>query len=31
MGEDAPAKVRNMIAGLEAGVIAPTELICRRG
>jgi SAM-dependent methyltransferase len=31
MGEDAPAKVRNMIAGLEAGVIAPTEMICRRG
>jgi ubiquinone/menaquinone biosynthesis C-methylase UbiE len=30
MGEDAPAKVRNVVAGLESGVIAPIEMICRR-
>lgn len=29
MGETAPQKVANMIALLEAGVIAPVEMICR--
>lgn len=29
MGKDAAAKVRNMIANVTAGLIAPTELICR--
>ena len=31
MGADAPTKVANMIANLEAGRIAPVEMICRRG
>lgn len=30
MGADAPRKVANMIANLQAGRIAPIELICRR-
>ena len=30
MGADAPAKVSNMIANLEAGLIAPTELIAEK-
>jgi len=30
MGQDAPMKIANMLAGLEQGVIAPVELICRR-
>lgn len=30
MGADAPRKVANMIANLQAGRIAPTEMICRR-
>jgi hypothetical protein len=30
MGQDAPTKVANMLAGLEEGLIAPVEMICRR-
>ena len=30
MGPDAATKVANMVAGLERGVIAPVEMICRR-
>ena len=31
MNLDAPAKVANMIANIERGVIAPVEIIARRG
>jgi ubiquinone/menaquinone biosynthesis C-methylase UbiE len=31
MGKEALAKVRNVVAGLESGVIAPIEMIARRG
>ena len=30
MGQDAPAKIANMLAALEQGLIAPVEMICRR-
>lgn len=30
MGPDAPAKVANLLAALEPGIIAPVEMICRR-
>jgi ubiquinone/menaquinone biosynthesis C-methylase UbiE len=30
MGQDAPTKIANMLAGLEQGLIAPVEMICRR-
>ncbi len=30
MGQDAPTKVANMLAGLEEGLIAPVEMVCRR-
>jgi len=30
MGQDAPVKVANMLAGLEQNAIAPIEMICRR-
>lgn len=30
MGPEAPRKVANMMAGLERGVLAPIEMICRR-
>ncbi|KLK91326.1 hypothetical protein AA309_20975 [Microvirga vignae] len=30
MGQDAPAKMANMLANLEQGLIAPVEMICRR-
>ncbi|MGQ0778267.1 MAG: hypothetical protein ACT4NY_28310 [Pseudonocardiales bacterium] len=28
MGNDAPVKIKNMVEGLERGVLAPIELIC---
>ena len=31
MGPDASQKIANVVAGLEQGVVAPIELICRRG
>jgi hypothetical protein len=31
MGADAGTKVANMIAALEAGTVAPVEIIARRG
>lgn len=31
MGEDAPAKIANMVANIAAGHIAPVEIIARRG
>jgi SAM-dependent methyltransferase len=31
MGQDAPTKAANMLAGLEQNAIAPIEIICRRG
>ena len=31
MGETAPAKLANIMAGLEAGTLAPVELLARRG
>lgn len=30
LGPEAPRKVANMIAGLERGIVAPVEMICRR-
>lgn len=28
MGQDAPARMRNMVAAVTAGVVAPIELVC---